>query len=110
MWAIAFFTAVWASINLAAFDTVKNNFGLARNDALLVLSVIVKPQTKEQQEAPSDIEEKENIYFQSNHSSKVDQSVPASSPYLADHRARAKPPLNVRLVPVPATCWSHSKN
>lgn len=50
MGAIAFFTGIGAGVDLAAFHTVVNHLGLARDDALFVLMIRVNPQAEEQQE------------------------------------------------------------
>lgn len=62
--AIAFFTALRACINLAAFDAVKNDFGRAGFVALTIFMLVVNPETEDQQKTSSKIQEKENVYVE----------------------------------------------
>lgn len=79
MGAIAFFTGIGAGVDLAAFHTVVNHLGLARDDALFVFVIGIDPQPKEQQEACAHIEQKEDINFECDHVTKLKQCPYASS-------------------------------
>tara|TARA_B110000208_G_scaffold18352_1_gene22298 strand:- start:10896 stop:11105 length:210 start_codon:yes stop_codon:yes gene_type:complete len=49
--AIAFFTAMYTRVNLAAFNTVINDLRALGGKKMLILPIIVKPQTEEQRKA-----------------------------------------------------------
>ena len=51
--AIAFFTAMYTSVNLAAFNAVINDLRTLGHKEMLILPIIVKPQTEEQRKATS---------------------------------------------------------
>jgi len=66
--AIAFFTAMRTSINLAAFDTVINDLRTLSLKEMLILPIVVTPQAEKQHKATPQIQEKKDIYIESNHS------------------------------------------
>jgi len=66
--AIAFFTAVCTSVNLTTFDTVINDLRALSLKEMLILPIVVKPQTEEQRKATPQIQEKKDIYIESDHS------------------------------------------
>ncbi len=49
--AIAFFTAMYTRVNLTAFDTVINDLRALGGKEMLILPIVVKPQTEEQRKA-----------------------------------------------------------
>jgi hypothetical protein len=49
--AIAFFTAMYTRVNLTAFDTVINDLRALDCKEMLILPIVVKPQTEEQRKA-----------------------------------------------------------
>lgn len=56
-----------ASVNLAAFDTVINDLRALSLKEMLILPVVVKPQAEEQHKATPQIQEKKDIYIESDH-------------------------------------------
>ena len=65
--AIAFFTAMCTRVNLTAFDTVINDLRALGLKEMLILPIVVKPQAEEQRKATPQIQEKKNIYIESDH-------------------------------------------
>ena len=65
--AIAFFTAMCTSVNLTAFDTVINDLRALGLKEMLILPIVVKPQAEEQRKATPQIQEKKDIYIESDH-------------------------------------------
>jgi hypothetical protein len=66
--AIAFFTTVRTSVNLAAFDAVINDLRALSLKEMLILPIVVKPQAEEQHKATPQIKEEKYIYIESDHS------------------------------------------
>jgi len=56
-----------ASVNLATFDAVINDLCALSLEKMLILPVVVKPQAEEQRKATPQIEEKKDIYIESDH-------------------------------------------
>jgi len=67
MGALALLAAVGAGVDLAAFDTVVDDLGLAWHDALLVFKVVVDPKAEDKEKAGSEIEEVEDFHIELDH-------------------------------------------
>ena len=62
MGAIAFFAQMWPRIDLAALDAVIDNFSSVRIMNMTIAPVIIEPETEEQSESCSQIEQEKNIH------------------------------------------------
>ncbi len=54
-------------VNLAAFDTMINNFRTLRDVQMFVAPIVIEPQTKKQHKTSPEVEQKENINIQTDH-------------------------------------------
>jgi hypothetical protein len=54
-------------VNLTAFDTVINDLRALGLKEMLILPIVVKPQAEEQRKATPQIQEKKDIYIESDH-------------------------------------------
>lgn len=65
--ASALFAAEGTGVDLAALDAVVNDFGLAEDDALLVLEIMVDPETEEKEEPGPEVEGVEDFDIKLDH-------------------------------------------
>ncbi len=61
MGAIAFFAQMWPRIDLAALDAVIDDFSAVRIMDMTIAPIIVEPETEEQSESCTQIEQEKNI-------------------------------------------------
>ena len=62
MGAIAFFAQMWPSVDLAALDAVIDDFSAVRVMDVAIAPVVIEPETEEQSESSSQIEQEKNIH------------------------------------------------